>query len=131
MKIKTKNLKQTARIPAGPEAVYEALMTSKGHRAFTGEAAKISTKVGGSFSAYAGWCEGKNLELKPGRKIVQSWRGGDWPEGHYSTATFTLKAVKGGTELAFTQVGIPAGLFEDIKGGWIEHYWDRLAAYFA
>jgi uncharacterized protein YndB with AHSA1/START domain len=131
MSAKTRTLKQTAVIPASPAAVYEALATSKGHRAFTGEPASISPKVGGRVSAYDGWCLAKNLTLVPGKKIVQGWRAADWPEGAQSKVTYILKASKTGTTLSFTQTGIPAAHYEDMKGGWPEHYWVRLQAHFS
>jgi activator of HSP90 ATPase len=99
------------------------LMDSKRHTAFTGSEARISRKVGGKFIAYDGSLEGTNLELVPDKKIVQSWRGSDWPEGHYSKAVFSLKEIDGGTRLTFTQTGVPADLYEDYRQGWHDYYW--------
>jgi len=85
--------------------------------------------VGGLFSAYGGFCLGVNLELVENKKIVQAWRGSDWPDGHLSTATFALaKAPTGGTRLTFTQTGVPEKLHADIKDGWKEYYWARMKA---
>ena len=105
--METRTIKQSVTIKASPHDVYEALMDSKKHAKFTGGKATISRKVGGKFSAFDGYAEGVNLELVPDKKIVQSWRASDWPEGHYSKATFALKAVAGGTKLTFTQTGVP------------------------
>lgn len=128
--VKTKDLKQTAVFDASPMEVYEALMDSKKHSEFTGSRAVMSSKVGGKFTAYDGYIEGKNLELEPGKKIVQEWRGSDWPEGHYSTITYDLAASGKKTKLTFTQKGIPADNYEDIKQGWIDYYWDPLKEMF-
>jgi activator of HSP90 ATPase len=119
----TKDLRQTATFKASPHEVYETLMDSKKHAEFTGAKATISRKVGGKINIYDGEVEGKNLELVPDQKIVQSWRYSDWPEGHFSTATFTLEPVPGGTRLTFTQKGIPEDKYEDIKQGWKDYYW--------
>ena len=70
-----------------------------------------------------GYAEGVNLELVPDKKIVQSWRAEDWPEGHYSQATFVLKEVGGGTELTFTQTDVPEEFVKDIAQGWQDYYW--------
>lgn len=111
--------------------LYEAIMDSRKHAKFTGAPAKVSTKVGGKFFAHGGYCYGENLELLPGKKIVQSWRASDWPEGMYSKVTFAFStAGKGKTKLTFTQSGIPIDQFEDIKKGWIDFYWDPLAKMF-
>ncbi len=118
-----KNIRQSVTFKASPHAVYEALMDSKKHAQFTGGKASISRKAGGKFTAFDGYAEGTNLELVPDEKIVQSWRASDWPAGHYSKATFSLKATNGGTRLAFTQSGVPAEQYGDIAQGWKDYYW--------
>ena len=124
--MKTKTIRQSVTFRASPHEVYEALMDSDKHTQFTGAEANISRQVGGRFTAYDGSLEGENLELVPDEKIVQSWRGDDWPEGHYSRATFSLKAVEGGTRLTFTQPGVPEDLYENYRQGWIDYYWEPM-----
>jgi activator of HSP90 ATPase len=119
----TKIIKQSVTIKAKPHDVYEALMDSKKHAKFTGEKAVISREVGGKFTAFDGYAEGVNLELVPDKKIVQSWRADDWPEGHYSKATFSFKEAAGGTQLTFTQSDVPEESAEDIAQGWRDYYW--------
>lgn len=121
--MKTKTIRQTATFNASPEEVYEILMDSGKHSKLTGGKASISRKEGGNFSAYDGYCSGKNLELIPGKKIVQSWRASEWEEGHYSKATFSLSKTKTGTKLAFTQTNVPLKYYNSIKKGWIDYYW--------
>lgn len=123
-----KTLKQTRTFKASAKDVYDALMDSKKHSKFTGAPANISTKVGGKFSAHGGYCFGENLELKPGKKIVQTWTASDWPEGHYSRTTYSLaSAGKGKTKLSFTQSGIPSDQYDGVKQGWIDYYWEPMA----
>jgi activator of HSP90 ATPase len=126
--MKTKTIRQSVTFKASPKTIYEMLMDSRKHAAFTGSKARISRKVGGKFTAYDDYISGTNLELVPNKKIVQSWRGNDWPEGHFSQATFAFKAVKGGTRLTFIQTGVPAEQYEGIKKGWIEFYWEPMKA---
>jgi activator of HSP90 ATPase len=121
-----KTIRQSVTIKATAHQVYESLMDSRKHAKLTNDAVNISRKVGGRFSAYSGYCTGTNLELVRDKKIVQSWRGSDWPEGHYSKATFNLKKVKGGTRLTFVQTGVPDEQYKDIKQGWIDHYWTSM-----
>jgi activator of HSP90 ATPase len=120
---KMKTIRQSVTFKTIPHEVYEALMDSRKHARFTGAKARISRKVDGKFTAYDGYIEGVNLNLVPDKKIVQSWRGSDWPEGHYSRATFSLKKVKNGTHLTFTQSGVPDQYYNDIKQGWHDYYW--------
>jgi activator of HSP90 ATPase len=118
-----KNIKQTATFKASTHEVYEALMDSKKHSEFTGGKAVISRKVGGKFTAYDGYAEGKNIELVPDKKIVQTWRAADWPEGQVSQVTFLIEEVGVKTRLTFTQTGIPDEQAADIADGWREYYW--------
>ena len=121
--METKTVKQTATFKASPHEVYEALMDSKKHANFTGDKATISRKIGGKFSTFDGYSEGTNLELIPDSKIMQTWRASDWPEGHYSKVTFSLKEIPTGTRLTFIQTEVPAKQYEDISQGWRDYYW--------
>ncbi len=124
--MKTKTIIQMVKIKASAHDVYEAFMDSKKHAAFTGAAAKISRKVGGSFSVFDGYAKGTNLELKRDKKIVQNWRADDWPEDQLSKITITLKEAKGITTLSFKQIGVPESFYKDISDGWKDYYWEPL-----
>lgn len=124
--MKTKTINQTVTFKATPHEVYETLMDSKKHAKLVGAEAKISKKVGAKFSIYGGEIEGVNLELVPDKKIVQSWRYSDWPEGHYSKATFLLEESGGGTKLTFIQTEVPEELYEDVAQGWRDYYWEPM-----
>jgi activator of HSP90 ATPase len=118
-----RTIRQSVTLKASPHDVYEALMDSKKHTKFTGGKTSISREVGGKFSAFDGYAEGVNLQLVPDKKIVQSWRASDWPEGHYSEATFLFKEIKGGTRLTFNQTGVPEEQSDEIAQGWRDYYW--------
>lgn len=123
-----KTIRQTVTFKASPRAVYETLMDSRRHATFSGAPARISRRLGGRFTAYGSYISGVNLELVPGRKIVQFWRSQGWPKYHYSTVTYALAKVKGGTRLSFTQEGVPDDDVKDKKSGWITHYWQPMKA---
>ena len=123
-----KTIRQTVTIKASPHAVYEALMDSRKHAAFSRMPARISREPGGRFTAYGPYLSGVNLELVPGRKIVQFWRSNNWPKFHYSTVTFDLRKVKGGTRLTFTQLGVPDNDYQAKKRGWVKSYWKPMKA---
>ncbi len=120
---KTGNIRQTVFLPGTPDEVYEALMDEKKHAAFSGSPAKISRKVGGSFTAYGDYIKGKNLEILPGKKIVQEWRASDWKEGAYSVVSFAFFPAEGGTKVVFSHTKVPAEEVKDISSGWKEFYW--------
>ena len=70
---------------------------------FYGGSARIDRIVGGTFSTNDGYSMGTNLELVHDAKIVQTWRAGDWPEGHSSTIAITLSPVSSKTELSWSR----------------------------
>jgi len=124
--MKTKTIRQSFTFRAPPREIYDILMDPERHSRLTGSTVEIERHVGGVFRVYGGEIQGVNLELVPGQKIVQSWRYGDWPEGHYSKATFSLAEVPKGTRLTFTQTGVPDGAYDDIRQGWRDYYWEPM-----
>ncbi len=126
----TTSIKQGGMIPGTPHQIYEAWMDSASHSKLTGSEAKISRAVGGEFSTFGGWATGKNIELIKDKKIIQTWRGEDWPEGHFSTLTVHLLPAPGGTKLLFTQTGVPLAVAKDIAQGWKDFYWEPMKKYF-
>ena len=127
-----KTIKQKVKFKASPETVYTLLADSKQHSAFTGRKAEISPKDGGRFSIDAGRISGVNVDLAPGKRIVQAWRRDDFPEGIFSMAAFTLApTADGGTELVLTHRGVPKHLLDDTEQEWREKYWTRMKAYLA
>ena len=122
-----KTIRQKVKFKTSPKEIYEMLMDSKKHSTFTESKAKIIKRIGGKIYAYDDWIEGENLELVPNKKIVQKWRGKDWPKGYYSTAKFELKKDKNGeTILEFTQTDIPEKYYKLINKGWKEYYWNKM-----
>ena len=123
-------IKQNVTLEARASVVFEALMDSKKHTAFTGAPAKVSRKVGGEFSHHGGHISGVNVEIAENKLIVQAWRPKGWPKGTWSLATFALAPLKGGkTKLSFIHQGIPAAHVKSITSGWKAHYWQPLKAW--
>ncbi len=125
-----KTIKQEIHFDVKPQEVYEAYTDAKKHVEFTGAKIVFENEVGGKFSAWDGGLSGENLELVDGKKIVQKWRGDDWPERHYSTLTIELFADKEGTKLVLTQENVPDNKFDDINSGWRQYYWEPMKEYF-
>ena len=124
------SIHQQVTIKATPQRIYRAFMSSKEHAAFTANGkAKISAKVGGAFSCHGGYVSGRNIELVPGKRIVQAWHFEGWPEGSYTIARFELRKVRGGTRLTLDHTGIPSEHVGHLTSGWRERYWKPLKAY--
>ena len=126
------NIHQEMTIAASPAAVYALLTSSDDFAKMTGgRAASIAKEVGGAISMFGGDIRGRNVELVPGKRVVQAWRSQAWPEGVYSIIRFELTAEGKGTTLVFDQAGHPEGSDEMLAGGWHQMYWQPMNATFA
>src|ERR1700682_4399446 len=82
----------TTTIPASAEDIYEAWLDSLAHSEMTGGEAIMSDEVGAEVAAWDGYITGRNLELVPGKRIVQSWRTSEFTDQHEdSIITVTRK----------------------------------------
>lgn len=125
------SLKVSAVLPASPKSVYEAWMSSQEHGKFTGGKAVIDPKKGGNFTAWDGYIQGKNLELVPGRKIVQSWRTAEFPSrSPDSRLEVLLEKAKDGTKITIFHTNIPDGQGERYRQGWLDYYFKPMKGYF-
>jgi activator of HSP90 ATPase len=124
-------IRQRLFFPATPREVYDLLMDAKLHSQIAGSKVTMSPKTGGHFRVFDGYCTGRNLELVPGNKIVQSWHfvEPNWPKEHYSTCSFLLVPSPRGTYLSFEQTGIPLEYVASLKRGWKEYYWTPMKAW--
>jgi activator of HSP90 ATPase len=129
--MKTKSISKTVRLKSSPPVVYNMLMDSKKHAAFTGSPVKMSKKVKGTFSVFDGYCTGYNIELIENFKIVQAWnfKEDGWPSDHFSICAFLLEIDEKNTILTFTQTGIPEHKASDLRKGWNEFYWEAMKLY--
>ncbi len=129
--MKTKSIIQTVNFDATPEKIYDVLMDQKKVAAFTGSKVSISTKVKGNFNVFDGYCHGYNIELIPGKKIVQAWHFTEegWPDDHFSICTFELEKAGNKTKLKFLQTDVPEQTAASLKDGWKEFYWDAIKKY--
>ena len=86
-----------------PEQLYDLYMDAKLHSLVTGDTAKITKKEGAAFTAYGNYIKGKNLQLVPGKLIVQSWRGSDFKKSDMDS-TFILQFEKKGNDAVLHMV---------------------------
>lgn len=124
------SIHQEVTINAKPSAVYEVLTNSAKFTEMTGgRKAEISAEEGGALSLFGGEIMARNVELVPGKRVVQAWRAGGWPEGVYSLVRFELSDEGSKTKLVFDQIGHPYGSDEMLESGWHQMYWQPLNAF--
>ncbi len=117
-------------VAASPDAVYDAWMSSEEHAAMTGGEAKIDPRVGGAFTAWDGYIEGRTIALEAGRRIVQSWRTSEFePDDPDSEIEVTLEPIADGTKITLRHSKIPDGQ-SGYEQGWRDNYFDPMREYF-
>ncbi len=122
----------TATIPASAQEIYDAWLDSEAHTEMTGGEAAMSAEIGAQVAAWGGYITGRNLELIPGERIVQSWRTSEFTDQHEdSIVTVTLEEVADGTLLTLTHSRVPDGQTSYEEGGWQVHYLEPMQDYFA
>ena len=123
--------KLSAVIPAKPAEIYKAWLSTKGHTAMTGSAAKVNGKIGGKFTAWDGYIFGSILALEPDSRIVQAWRTSEFADDDPdSLVELSLKETKDGTKLTLTHTQIPTGQEDSYRQGWEDFYFKPMKAYF-
>jgi uncharacterized protein YndB with AHSA1/START domain len=120
---------QEVTFAATPARVYEALVDSAEHARFTGAPADIGASAGDAWSAYGGKIAGRNVELVAGKRIVQTWRAGNWPEGVHSVVRLELEPAAGGTRVVLDHDALADDQVPHIEGGWAKMYWEPLRKY--
>ena len=118
-------------LPASPQEIYEAWLSSAAHSRMTGGPAKASKRIGAAHSAWDGYITGKTLELTPGQRIVQTWRTTEFADSDPdSTITVTLTPVDSGARLTLRHSGVPDGQTSYEEHGWEQFYFEPMQAYF-
>lgn len=113
-----------------PSDIYDAWLDSTQHSKMTGGLAKCSNEIGGNFTTWDGYIEGKNIDLKTNREIIQSWRTSEFDKNDEdSKLLIRLKEIENGTELTLIHNNIPEGQTQYRKG-WVEHYFTPMENYF-
>jgi hypothetical protein len=98
----------------------------------TGGKAEMSDRVGAEVTAWDGYISGRNLELVPGQRIVQSWRTSEFTDEHAdSVIIVTLENAGDGTLLTLVHQNVPDDQKSYEEDGWQSNYFEPMAAYFA
>jgi activator of HSP90 ATPase len=119
-------------IPASPQEIYDAWLSSDGHEKMTGgKPAQMSAEQGGAFTAWNGYIIGRNLKLEPPRRIVQSWRTTKFSAADPdSEIEVLLEPTARGTRITVRHSNVPDGHTSYRDGGWQRSYFEPMKEYF-
>lgn len=117
---------------ATPAEVFDALTNSKALAQWSGEGS-VSKKVGGQFTMFDGWVEGKVLTYKPNKELAYTWKTTEWPEEwDPSEVRYIFTPTKTGTKVTLTHTNLPnTKEARDHKAGWNEHVFVPLEKFLA
>ncbi|MDX6241599.1 MAG: hypothetical protein QOG10_6423 [Kribbellaceae bacterium] len=125
------SIQQQVTIPAEPAQVYAVLADAEALSALSGMTGVAGRSAGEEFSAFEGNVVGRQIELVPGERIVQTWRFPAWEPGVYSIVRFTLVAEDGGTRLVIDQHGEPDDWHDHVDANWPTFYQTPLTRHFS
>ena len=127
--MKTRTIEQEVIFAASAKDVFALLADAKMHAEVTGAPAEVGMSAGDPFSAFGGDLHGEVVEREEGRKLVLKWRSAekDWPEDHYSLATFTFEETEpGNTTLTLHHADLPDVSADNVDKGWHSYYWEPM-----
>src|SRR5437867_1754045 len=111
-----KTIKQSYRIKAPIEKVWQALTDPKVIEEWGGGPAKMSEKEDFKFEFWGGDIYGKNLRVVKQKELVQEWTAEHWNKP--SKVIFKLKSVGDGTVLELIHENVPDKSAKGIDQGW-------------
>ncbi len=119
-------------IPASARSIYSAWLDSEKHALMTdSESAIASQNEGAEYKAHGDYITGKNIELIPFKKIVQSWRSTSFkPEDEDSLIEVTFEEKGNVTEVKLVHSNIPEQEYH-VETGWVTHYFEPMKKYFS
>lgn len=119
-----------AEISTTKETLFKAWLNSAEHTNMTGEPATSEANVGAAFTAYNNYIFGKNIELIPFSKIVQSWRTTEFAD-HEADSIIEISFTDKGENTLVTLIhsNLPAH-GERYRQGWEEYYFKPMKKYF-
>ena len=124
-----KNIKKHYHLKASAEDIFTALTNPLTIEIWTSAAAVMEPVAGTEFSLWDGDITGMNLEIEPGKKIVQEWFFEDdeeMPSEHKSIVTIKLHPEGSSTDVELLHINIPDEAFENIVEGWDKYYFKPL-----
>ena len=117
-------------IPATPDAIYSAWLSSDEHSRMTGSPASVSAEVGDEFEAWDEYIHGKNLELQPPGRIYQSWRTSEFDDNEEDSLLEVLPESEGnGTRVTIRHSNLPDDGMH-YREGWKDSYFTPMKEHF-
>lgn len=113
-------IEQKYEMNATPEEVFDALVNPDTIQIWSGDEAKMTAGVGGTFMLWGGQMFGTNIEVVKNKKLVQEWCYDQWDAP--SKVTFTIKSKGKKTVVELVHEDVPEKSVKSISEGWDSYY---------
>ena len=124
------SIHQEIRFKSSSQGTYAALTKADQFGELSGSPAEIDLRSGGKFSCFGGMITGLTIECVADKRLVQSWRVGNWKPGVYSIVKFEIEEIGDmDTKLIFDHTGYPDENEAHFKQGWHDRYWEPMKKY--
>ena len=124
--VNTTSLSSTTEFRTTAAELFETFTSPARITAFTRSPPTVfeGARPGGKFSLFGGGVSGEYVSLQEPTKIVQKWRLGTWPQGHFSTLglEFVQNDVDSVTVMRVEWSGVPVGEEDSTREKWGEYY---------
>jgi len=124
--VNTTSLSSTTEFRTTAAELYETFTSPARITAFTRSPPTVfeGARPGGKFSFFGGGVSGEYVLLEEPKKIVQRWRLGTWPQGHFSTLNleFVQNDADSVTVMRVEWSGVPVGEEDSTREKWGEYY---------
>ena len=119
-------------IPALPLVIWAAWLDGESHTSMTGGEATGEHTIGSEFTAWDGYISGKNLELEPAKRILQSWRTSQFGSDDEDSMIELTLSPHGdeSTTVTLKRTNVPDDQAAGYQSGWLDHYFEPMQAYF-
>jgi len=117
-------------ISARPLVIYAASLDGKSHTNMTGGEVTGEPTVAASSLPRDGDISGKNLELEPASRILQSWRTSQFTNDDEDSLIEVTLAAHGdeSTTVTLKHSNVPNDQGEGYQGGWVDHYFEPIGS---
>ncbi len=123
-------IRQSIKLPATGEQLYEMYLSADAHAAITGSPVIIDELAGVPFKAFDGMLSGRVLEVIKPTLIVQSWRSVNFQEDDPdSTLILQFTTVGDEGQIDMIHVDVPQQDYDGVTNGWEKFYWTPWRAY--
>ncbi|MCJ1476559.1 hypothetical protein MMC13_005225 [Lambiella insularis] len=124
--VNTTSLTSTTEFRTTADELFETFTSVARLTAFTRSPPTVfeGAHAGGKFALFGGGVSGEYVSLKPPTQIVQKWRLGHWPQGHFSKLTldFDQDNVNAVTMMRVEWDAVPVGEEDSTREKWGEYY---------